>query len=123
MTVAVLNGTTVQGLAAQVGEEVRAGGFTLGTIGNAARIDQTSSEVLYRDGQARAARAVANRLGIDKTGPVDSVNEEIAGSFDVVVLVGSDRRSGEDRAPAGRAGSCSRRSWSRRWARSSSPRG
>ena len=49
------------------------------------------SEVLYRDGQARAARAVANRLGIDKTAPVDSVNEEIAGSFDVIVLVGSDR--------------------------------
>ena len=91
VTVAVLNGTTVQGLAAQVGEEVRAGGFKLGTIGNAARIDQTRSEVLYRDGEARAARAVANRLGIDKTAPVDSVNEEIAGSFDVIVLVGSDR--------------------------------
>ena len=87
----MLNGTTVQGLAAQVGEEVRAGGFKLGTIGNAARIDQTTSQVLYRDREARAARAVANRLGIDKTAPVDSVNEEIAGSFDVIVLVGSDR--------------------------------
>ena len=91
VTVAVLNGTTVQGLAAQLGEEVRAGGFKLGTIGNAARIDQASSEVLYRQGEGRAARAVANRLGIEETGPVDSVNEEIAGSFDVIVLVGSDR--------------------------------
>ncbi len=91
VTVAVLNGTAVQGLAAQVGEELRTGGFTLGTIGNAARIDQTESQVLFRSGQARPARAVANRLGIDKTGPVDSVNEEIAGSFDAVVLVGSDR--------------------------------
>jgi hypothetical protein len=91
VTVAVLNGTTVQGLAAQVGEEVRAGGFKLGTIGNAARIDQSQSVVLYRDGEARAARAVANRLNIDKTEAVDSVNEEIAGSFDVIVLVGSDR--------------------------------
>jgi len=91
VTVAVLNGTTVQGLAAQLGEEVRAGGFKLGTIGNAARIDQASSEVLYRQGEARAARAVANRLGIEETAPVDSVNEEIAGSFDVIVLVGSDR--------------------------------
>jgi hypothetical protein len=92
VTVAVLNGTAVQGLAAQVGEELRSGGFTLGTIGNAARIDQTDSEVLYRAGESRAARAVANRLGIDRTGPVDSVNEEIAGSFDAVVLVGSDRQ-------------------------------
>jgi LytR cell envelope-related transcriptional attenuator len=91
VTVAVLNGTTVQGLAAQIGEEVRAGSFKLGTIGNAARIDQATSEVLYRNGQARAARAVANRLGIEKVSPVDSVNEEIAGSFDVIVLVGSDR--------------------------------
>ena len=92
VTVAVLNGTAVQGLAAQVGEELRSGGFTLGTIGNAARIDQTDSEVLYRAGESRAARAVANRLGIDRTSPVDSVNEEIAGSFDAVVLVGSDRQ-------------------------------
>jgi hypothetical protein len=91
VTVAVLNGTTVQGLAAQIGEEVRGGGFKLGTIGNAARIDQTTSEVLYRNGEQRAARAVANRLGIENTSPVDSVNEEIAGSFDVIVLVGSDR--------------------------------
>jgi hypothetical protein len=92
VTVAVLNGTTVQGLAAQVAEEATANGFTPGTTGNAARVDQAESEVLYRSGQARAARAVANRLGINKTGPVDSVNQEIAGSFDVVVLVGADRQ-------------------------------
>jgi LytR cell envelope-related transcriptional attenuator len=91
VTVAILNGTTVQGLAAKIGEEVRAGGFTLGTIGNAARIDQSRSQVLYRKGQAAAARAVANRLGIQSIGAVDSVNAEIAGSFDAVVLVGSDR--------------------------------
>jgi hypothetical protein len=91
VTVAILNGTTVQGLAAKVGEEVRAGGFMLGTIGNAARIDQSKSQVLYRKGQGAAARAVANRLGISSIGQVDSVNAEIAGSFDTIVLVGSDR--------------------------------
>jgi hypothetical protein len=94
VTVAVLNGTTVQGLAAKIGEEVSAGGFNAGTIGNAARIDQTRSEVLYSPGQARAARAVANRLGIKSIRPVDAVNREIAGSFDAVVLVGSDRSGG-----------------------------
>lgn len=91
VTVAILNGTTVQGLAAKIGEQVRAGGFTLGTIGNAARIDQSKSQVLYRKGQAAAARAVANRLGIQSVGLVDTVNSEIAGSFDAIVLVGSDR--------------------------------
>jgi hypothetical protein len=92
VTVAVLNGTGVQGLAAQVAAEASAAGFTPGTTGNAARVDQTDSEVLYRAGQSRAARAVANRLGISKTGPVDSVNQEIAGSFDVLILVGTDRQ-------------------------------
>ena len=91
ITVAVLNGTTVQGLAAKVGEEVSSGGFNPGTIGNAARIDQTRSEVLYNSGQQRAARAVANRLGIKAVRAVDAVNREIAGSFDAVVLVGADR--------------------------------
>jgi len=91
VTVAILNGTAVQGLAAKVGEEIRSGGFTLGTIGNAARIDQSRSQVLYRKGQGAAARAVANRLGIQSIAPVDTVNSEIAGSFDAIVLVGSDR--------------------------------
>ena len=91
VTVAVLNGTTVQGLATKISEEARAAGFNVGTVGNAARIDQTKSTVLYRKGQTTAARAVANRLGIRSTGPVDSVNGEIAGSFDAVVVVGTDK--------------------------------
>jgi hypothetical protein len=91
VTVAVLNGTTIAGLAAQVGEEVSADGFTLGTVTNAARTDQTRSEVLYRQGQKNAAELVADRLGIRTTGPVDALTSELAGSFDVVVLVGTDR--------------------------------
>ena len=91
VTVAVLNGTTVQGLATKVSEEARAAGFNVGTVGNAARIDQAKSMVLYAKGQGSAARAVANRLGIQSTGPVDSVNGEIAGSFDAVVVVGTDK--------------------------------
>ena len=88
---AVLNGTTVQGLAAQVGEEVRAGSFKLGTIGNAARIDQANSVVLYRDGQAARPARSPTGSGSTRRAAVDSVNQEIAGSFDVIVLVGSDR--------------------------------
>jgi hypothetical protein len=91
VTVAVLNGTTVQGLATKISEEVDAAGFRTGVVGNAARIDQTKSTVLYRKGAGAQARAVANRLGISSTGPVDSVNSEIAGTFDVVVVVGSDK--------------------------------
>jgi hypothetical protein len=91
VTVAVLNGTTIAGLAAQVGEEATADGFTLGTVTNAARTDQARSEVLYRNGEKNAAGLVADRLGISRTAPVDPLTGELAGSFDVVVLVGSDR--------------------------------
>jgi hypothetical protein len=93
VTVAVLNGTTIAGLAAQVGEEATADGFTLGTVTNAARTDQTRSQVLYRKGQKPAADLVANRLGIRSTAAVDALSAELAGSFDVVVLVGTDRSS------------------------------
>jgi hypothetical protein len=93
VTVAVLNGTTIAGLAAQVGEEATADGFTLGTVTNAARTDQTKSQVLYRKGQKAAADLVANRLGIRSTAAVDALSAELAGSFDVVVLVGTDRSS------------------------------
>jgi hypothetical protein len=93
VTVAVLNGTTIAGLAAQVGEEATTDGFTLGTVTNAARTNQTRSQVLYRKGQKAAADLVANRLGIRSTAAVDPLSAELAGSFDVVVLVGTDRSS------------------------------
>jgi hypothetical protein len=91
VTVAVLNGTTIAGLAAQVGEEARADGFTLGTVTNAATTSQSQSEVMYRQGKKDEARAVADRLNIRTIVPVNTLNAELAGSFDVVVLVGSDR--------------------------------
>ncbi|MEX0993160.1 MAG: LytR C-terminal domain-containing protein [Solirubrobacterales bacterium] len=91
VTVAVLNGTTVTGLAYRVSQEAESSGFTLGNVTNAATTDQQGSEVLYAPGQKGAARAVADRLGISTVTPVDSVNAEIAGSADAVVLVGADR--------------------------------
>jgi hypothetical protein len=91
VTVAVLNGTTIAGLAALVGEEARAEGFTLGTVTNAAQTNQAKSEVRYRGGQKNAAATVARRLNIRTTRPVDPLSADLAGSFDVVVLVGADR--------------------------------
>jgi hypothetical protein len=91
VTVAVLNGTTIAGLAALVGEEARAQGFTLGTVTNAAQTNQAKSEVLYRNGQKNAADAVGRKLKIGTTKPVDPLSADLAGSFDVVVLVGADR--------------------------------
>jgi hypothetical protein len=88
---AVLNGTTIAGLAALVGEEARADGFTIGTVTNAAQTNQTKSEVRYRAGQRNAAAAVAKKLDITTIKPVDPLSADLAGSFDVLVLVGADR--------------------------------
>jgi peptidoglycan/xylan/chitin deacetylase (PgdA/CDA1 family) len=89
--VAVLNGTEVKGVAAKVGKKVRARGFRLGTVADAARSDQKTSVVLYRRGQKRAAQTVADRFGMGKAKPVDSASKRIARSFDVVILAGRDR--------------------------------
>jgi LytR cell envelope-related transcriptional attenuator len=91
VTVAVLNGTTIAGLAALVGEEARGDGFTLGTVTNAAQTNQAKSEVRYRAGQKNAATAVARKLDIGTIKPVDPLSADLAGSFDVLVLVGADR--------------------------------
>jgi hypothetical protein len=91
VTVAVLNGTTIAGLAALVGEEARGEGFTLGTVTNAAQTNQGTTEVLYNEGQKNAAATVGRKLGIRATKPVDPLSKDLAGSFDVVVLVGADR--------------------------------
>src|SRR2546428_276904 len=57
--VAVLNGTSVPGLAAKVGDDVRVNGFKLGTVTNSRdQFDQTV--VMYAPGQQRAAQKVAH---------------------------------------------------------------
>jgi hypothetical protein len=91
VTVAVLNGTTIAGLAALVGEEARGEGFVLGTVTNAAQTNQGKTEVRYRAGQKNAAATVARRLKVATTRPVTPLDADLAGSFDVVVLVGADR--------------------------------
>ena len=55
------------------------------------RPDRLRGAVPRRPGSARRAPSPTGS-GSTRPAPVDSVNEEIAGSFDVVVLVGSDRR-------------------------------
>jgi LytR cell envelope-related transcriptional attenuator len=89
--VAVLNATEVKGVAKKVGKKVRARGFRLGTLADAARSNLKTSVVLYRRGQKRAAQTVADRLGMGKAKPVDAASKRLAGSFDVVVLAGRDR--------------------------------
>lgn len=88
--VAVLNGTSVPGLAGKVGDDVQVNGFQLGTISNSrTRFDQTV--VMYEPHQRRAARQVAHDLGVKPVQPIDRQTERAAGAADVVVIAGTDR--------------------------------
>jgi hypothetical protein len=88
--VAVLNGTSVPGLAAKVGDDVRVNGFQLGAVTNSSKqFDQTV--VMYEPGQERAARKVANDLGVKPVQAIDRQTEGSAGGADVVVIAGADR--------------------------------
>ncbi len=90
--VAVLNGTSVPGLAGKVGDDVQVNGFKLGTISNSrTRFDQTV--VMYEPHQRRAARRVAHDLGVKPVQAIDRQTERVAGTADVVVIAGADRAS------------------------------
>ena len=92
VTVAVLNGTTVPGLAKQVGDEVESHGFRLGTVANTADQEQQRAEsvVLYAPGHVREAQAVNKRLGIGQRERIDPASQELAGDATVVVIAGAD---------------------------------
>ena len=93
ITVAVLNGTTIPGLAAQVGDRVDAEGFTLGTVSNASQTQgqRANSVAMYAAGHERDASVVARKLGIRNVERVDANTRSIAGDASVVVIVGSDK--------------------------------
>jgi hypothetical protein len=88
--VAVLNGTSVPGLAAKVGDDVRVNGFKLGTVTNSSdQFDQTV--VMYGPREQRAAKKVANDLGVKPVQPIDRQTERAAGGAAVAVIAGADR--------------------------------
>jgi LytR cell envelope-related transcriptional attenuator len=93
ITVAVLNGTSIPGLAAQVGDRVDAEGFTKGTVSNApqGQGQRANSVAMYAPGHERDAAQVARKLRIRNIQAVDANTQQIAGDASVVVIVGSDK--------------------------------
>jgi len=92
VTVAVLNGTTVPGLAKQVSDRVAAKGFKVGTVANTADQEQQRAEsvVLYSPGHRNEAKAVSRRLGIPQRATIDPGSQQLAGDATVVVIAGAD---------------------------------
>jgi LytR cell envelope-related transcriptional attenuator len=90
VTVAVLNGTSVPGLGAKVGDDLEANGFDLGAVTNSPRqFDQTV--VMFEPGQERAAQRVARDLGVRAVQPIDPPTRRLAEGAEVVVIAGEDR--------------------------------
>jgi hypothetical protein len=94
VTVAVFNGTSVNGLAGKVSSDVEASGYTLGPV-TSTTPGFNRTAVLYADGQKAAAQKVARDLGVDarKIEPLDRETRRLAGDSDVVVIAGEDRAS------------------------------
>ena len=91
VTVAVLNGTTVPGLAAQIGDRLETFGFDVGTVTNSTDQQRAESVALFSPGHQREAAVVARRLGIGQRERVDAESQGLAGDATVVVIAGIDQ--------------------------------
>jgi hypothetical protein len=90
--VAVLNGTSLDGLAGKVASDITASGYKVVATTNTDP-GFTKTEVLYSDGQKPAAQKVARDLGVQKgdVKPLDKNLRDLAAGADVVVIAGEDR--------------------------------
>jgi hypothetical protein len=92
VTVAVLNGTTVPGLAATLNDQVESAGFQGGTIANFIPNQQLAESVVqYTPGHEREAAAVSRQLDIPQREAANPSSQELAGDATVIVLVGADK--------------------------------
>jgi LytR cell envelope-related transcriptional attenuator len=91
ITVSVLNGTTVPGLAARIGDQIVAKGFKLGNVTNAASQGvRNESVVLFTRGAERDAIAVSKALRIPQREPIDPRSQALGGDAGIVVVTGAD---------------------------------
>ncbi len=91
VTVAVLNGTTVTGLAADVGDSVEAAGYQLGNVTNSLDQERAESVVFYAPGAEAEAKQVGESLKISQREEIDPDTQALAGDASIVVVVGADR--------------------------------
>lgn len=91
VTVAVLNGTTVPGLAAMLGDQVAAAGFKKGTINNFPDQQLADSVVEYAPGHQAEASAVSRTVGINQRAPISPTSRALGGDATVIVVAGADK--------------------------------
>ena len=92
--VAVLNGTTIGGLASTSADAIKDAGYEGEvTTGNNTDQQRSQSEVLYgtRPGARRQASTIARRLDIAELGRLDADTRNLSENADVVVILGQDK--------------------------------
>jgi hypothetical protein len=93
-TVAVLNGTTVPGLAASIATKIENSGYAKGSVKDAPDQTRSASVVQYAPNRRREALGVARVMGIgaDAVQPIDPSTRVVAGEDAIVVVtVGADQ--------------------------------
>jgi LytR cell envelope-related transcriptional attenuator len=91
--VAVLNGTTIPGLASSEKDTLTDAGYSEIATGNNTDQQRADSSVLYgtRAGARQQARSVASRLDIATVERLDSDTRDLSEDADVVVILGQDK--------------------------------
>jgi len=92
--VAVLNGTSVTGLAATWGDKIEKKGFELGAVTNTNSTFE-ESVVMFEPGAKPEAKVVAERLSIKKIEPMIAEVAEVSNEAKVSVVVGEDNATAE----------------------------
>jgi hypothetical protein len=90
--VAVLNGTTVPGLARRVADRIAHSGFRVRTVTNATSQQHRTTVVSYGPGRHAQAAAVAAAINVGSgaLAPLDASSRVVARGAPVVVTVGAD---------------------------------
>jgi hypothetical protein len=91
-TVAVFNGTTINGLAANTADKLASSGYKRGSTGDFTDQQRSSSTIFYRRQARKQARDISRELHITDLRPMDAETQALAGDrADVAVVVGSDK--------------------------------
>jgi hypothetical protein len=91
-TVAVFNGTTINGLASQTADKLAGSGYKRGSTGDYTDQQRAASTVFYRRAARTQARNIGRELSISDLRPMDTETQALAGErADVAVVVGSDK--------------------------------
>jgi hypothetical protein len=108
--VVVLNGTSTNGLAHSLANDLQQGGYSQAAAMNGTPPGSHATTVVeYTGGHRADAQGVASALSVTRVQPIEAAVSSLAGSATVVVVAGEDKAStaGETSGTPGAAGASS----------------